>query len=101
MADACRAANRLVAGRSEGDLATDETLMLALSRAIEIIGEAASQVSAQTRDEIPQIPWRGVTAMRNRLVHAYFDINRAVRWKAASVEVPGLLRELDAILAHE
>lgn len=101
MADACRAANRLVAGRSEGDLATDETLMLALSRAIEIIGEAASQVSAQTRDEIPQIPWRGVTAMRNRLVHAYFDINRTVLWKAASVEVPDLLRELDAILAEE
>ncbi len=101
MADACRAANRLVAGRSEGDLASDETLMLALSRAVEIVGEAASQVSAETRDAFPQIPWRGMTAMRNRLVHAYFDINRTVLWKAASVEVPELLRVVDDILSRE
>ena len=58
-------------------------LRFALVRAIEIIGEAASKV-----------PWAQITAMRNRVIHAYFDINHDVLWRTAIEEIPALLSPL-------
>lgn len=74
-------------------------LQFALVRAIEIIGEAASKVSRETRAAAGQIPWRAVTGMRNRLIHVYFDIDADILWVAATVEVPALLAELQALAA--
>ncbi len=48
---------------------------------IEIISEAANQVSETTRELTPAIPWADIISMRNRLVHAYFDINLEILWK--------------------
>jgi uncharacterized protein with HEPN domain len=73
-------------------------LLFALVRAIEIVGEAASKVTPPTRAALPLVPWVQIVAMRNRLIHAYFDVNRDVLWKTASEEVPDLLPTLKAIL---
>ena len=54
-------------------------LLFALVRAIEIAGEAASQVTAATREQLPDLPWSSIVN-ENRLVHAYFDINRDILW---------------------
>jgi uncharacterized protein with HEPN domain len=69
--DACDAVQRFVANRRREDIDSDDQLLFALTRAIEIIGEAASRVSEPTRDTIKAIPWQRMTSMRNRLVHAY------------------------------
>jgi uncharacterized protein with HEPN domain len=66
-------------------------------RAVEIIGEAASKISAETRMDYPDIPWRAIIAMRNRLVHAYYDVDHNVLWKTSCEEVPSLLTLLRAI----
>jgi uncharacterized protein with HEPN domain len=50
-------------------------LAFALVHAILIVGEAAGKVTAELRDQHPQVPWALITGMRNRLVHAFFDIN--------------------------
>lgn len=63
-------------------------LLMALVRELEIIGEAAANVSEDTRASVPMVPWRAIVGMRNRIVHAYFDIDRDIVWKAASEEVP-------------
>jgi uncharacterized protein with HEPN domain len=73
-------------------------LLFALVRAIEIVGEAASKVTPPTRAALPLVPWVQIVAMRNRLIHAYLDVNRDVLWKTASEEVPDLLPTLKAIL---
>ena len=65
--DASDSVARFVAGRQRGDLDSDEMLLFALVRAIEIIGEAASRVSDETRQAFPAVPWSEVVAMRNRL----------------------------------
>ena len=75
MADAAREARSFAAGRSRADLDRDRMLLLSLVKEIEIIGEAASKVSQETRDAVPDIPWPDLTGMRHRLIHAYFDIN--------------------------
>jgi uncharacterized protein with HEPN domain len=65
-------------------------LLLSLVKAIEILGEAASRVSEETRSEFCSIPWRDIIAMRNRLIHGYFDINLDIVWKTVTDELPHL-----------
>jgi uncharacterized protein with HEPN domain len=67
-------------GRTRADLDSDTMLSMALTRTVEIVGEAAAQVSAAGRQELPDVPWAQIVGMRNRLVHAYFDINRNILW---------------------
>lgn len=64
-------------------------LLFALVRAIEIIGEAATKVSGATRNRVP-IPWPAVVGMRNRLVHAYFDVDRDSLWATLIEALPSL-----------
>src|SRR6516162_1048195 len=76
--DALNSAINFARDRQRADLDADEMLLFALTRAIEIAGEAASQVTAETRTQLPDLPWGSIVGMRNRLVHAYFDINRDI-----------------------
>ncbi len=94
MIEAAEACNRFVAGRQRADLDSDLMLSFALVRAVEVIGEAASKVSQQTRTANKQVPWPAIVAMRNRLIHAYFDIDRDVLWKTVTQEIPSLLTAL-------
>lgn len=69
-------------------------LLHSLVRSIEIIGEAASQISRELRDRSPGLPWADVIGMRNRLVHAYFDIDPDIVWDTAAQDLPPLVTEL-------
>ncbi len=99
MIEAAEACERFVSGRSRADLETDVMLRFAIVRAAEVFGEAASKVSPETRKSAPSIPWREIVAMRNRLIHADFDVDHEVLWKAATEEIPTLLTALRAILS--
>jgi len=92
--DAAQSAVGFVDGRIRSDLQTDQMLQFALVRAIEIVGEAASKVSAQTRAMDERIPWQAIVGTRNRLVHAYFDVDLDVLWAAVAIEIPALLVQL-------
>jgi uncharacterized protein with HEPN domain len=98
MIDAAETVGRFISGRSRSDLDSDEMLVFALVRAIEIIGEAASRISGGTQQTFPEIPWRLIIGMRNRLVHAYFDVDREIVWKCATEEVPELLPKLRRLI---
>lgn len=78
--DAVNAAIRFAESRTRADLDQDEMLLFALVRAIEIVGEALSKVTAETRAELPDLPWAAIVGMRNRIVHAYFDVDRDILW---------------------
>lgn len=95
MIDAAGDALTFVAGRTRADLDQDRMLLFAVVRAIEIIGEAAGRVTPETRAAHPDIPWSAIVGMRNRLVHAYFDINRDVVWAAVTKEIPDLKNRLE------
>lgn len=96
MVDAASTAIRFVAGRTRDDLDTDEMLRLALTKLVEIVGEAAKQVSEGTRLRAPDVPWREAARMRDRLVHHYFDIDRDVLWATVTVDLPMLLERTPA-----
>lgn len=98
MLDASREAIGYTAGRSRDDLATDTMLGRALVKCLEIVGEAASRVSQETRDRVESIPWVEIKGMRNRLIHACFDINADEVWGTVANDLPILVRALEAIL---
>lgn len=80
------------------DLERDRKLILALVKEIEIIGEAAYQLSEDTRCQFPDIPWEDIVGMRHRLVHAYFDINLDILWNTVVKDIPPLVEELRKVL---
>jgi uncharacterized protein with HEPN domain len=96
MIEAADQAVAFLQGRQRGDLDTDTMLCLAVTRAVEIVGEAAAQVSAAGRQELPDVPWPQIVGMRNRLVHAYFDVNRTILWDTVTLALPPLIDQLEA-----
>jgi uncharacterized protein with HEPN domain len=100
MIDAAVTVVQFITGRRREDLDDDRMLLFAVVRAIEILGEAASKVSAATRAAAPDIPWSTIVSMRNRLIHGYFDIDTTIVWKTATVEIPDLLQRLRAVLGE-
>ena len=101
MIEAADAALGFVAGRQRTNLDSDTMMLFALVRAIEVIGEAAGRVSAETRAVATSIPWSLIVAMRNRLIHAYFDIDRDILWRTATEELPALLPALHALIQQD
>jgi uncharacterized protein with HEPN domain len=75
MLEAAKEAFSFGAGQRRSGLETDRMRVLSIVKSIEIIGEAATKVSRETRDQFPQLPWSNIVAMRNRLIHVYFDID--------------------------
>jgi uncharacterized protein with HEPN domain len=75
-AEACEFAR----GRSRVDLDSDRSFMLITTRLLEMMGEAATKLSDETRQQNPQVPWKEVTGLRHHLVHGYFKVNLDMIW---------------------
>jgi uncharacterized protein with HEPN domain len=98
MLDAANEALEFAEGKGRGDLDTERMLSRAIVRDIEIIGEAAANVSAAAREMLPRIPWPQVVSMRNRLIHGYFDIDHDRVWDTVTDDLPALIQELATAL---
>jgi uncharacterized protein with HEPN domain len=89
-----------VAGRTWREFESDGQLRRAAERCIEIIGEAARNVSAGLQEEHPEIEWRAIAAQRHILAHEYGRIDARRIWRVATVHVPELAAAVDQILAE-
>ena len=92
--DATESAADFITGRTRGDLETDEMLRLALTKLVEIVGEAAKQLSDAGRARFQEIAWDHAARMRDRLVHHYFDVDLDVLWATVTQDLPALLEVL-------
>jgi uncharacterized protein with HEPN domain len=101
MVEAAESAGQFMTGRQRTDLDDDRMLLFAVVHAIEILGEAASKISEETRATHTGIPWRAIIGMHNRLIHAYFEINTAIVWQTVTQEIPALLPQLRALATEE
>jgi uncharacterized protein with HEPN domain len=100
MRDAAKQAVEFSSGRDRAALDGDTMLMLALTRLLEIVGEAAKHVSGPTRALAPGVPWREIAGTRDRIAHGYFDINLDTVWEIVATDLPKLLPELDRLLSR-
>jgi len=101
MLDAAREAIGFAQGMTRSDLDSDRKLVLALVKEIEIIGEAAYQLSPAAKEQVPDMPWNDIVGMRHRLVHAYFDINLDILWRTLQEDLPPLVAELEKVIPKE
>ena len=101
MRDAACKAVAFCRGRTRGDLDDDELLALGLVRLLEIIGEAARSISPEGRANMPGIPWREITGTRDRLIHAYPEVDLDIVWGIVEDDLPKLTDQLEAALRSE
>jgi uncharacterized protein with HEPN domain len=101
MFDAAKEAVSFIRNKTRGSLDKDRKLVLALVKAIEIIGEAAANVTKECREDLLDIPWTNIVGMRNRLIHAYFDINLDILWQTVTEDIKPLITELEKTLSKE
>jgi uncharacterized protein with HEPN domain len=75
-------------------------LSLALVRLIEIIGEAANNISVEKQNQYSEIPWRRMVGMRNRLSHAYFEVDLDIVWQVVIQDLPKILPQIETAISE-
>ncbi|MBI2675119.1 MAG: DUF86 domain-containing protein [Candidatus Aenigmarchaeota archaeon] len=79
-----------VSGLSYENFKKDEKTAYAVVRALEIIGESVKNMPVAIRQHYPEIQWKEMSAMRDKLIHAYFGVDLSVVWKTIKEELPPL-----------
>lgn len=98
MVDAAREAMGFAKGRSRDDLDKDAMLFRALINSLAVVGEAAAHLSPEACAWDTSIPWPQIVGMRNRLIHAYFDIDPDAVWLTVTQDLPTLADRLQSML---
>jgi uncharacterized protein with HEPN domain len=90
----CDLIARAIAGRDFAAFDADPILQRAVLHMLQTIGEAAGQLSDVVLDRTPDVPWREMRGMRNRIVHGYFGLDMNAVWLTASDDIPMLATAL-------
>jgi uncharacterized protein with HEPN domain len=101
MIDYAQKALQFTHGKNRTDLDTNEMLSLSIVHLIEIIGEAAKNVSTGLRERHPEVPWELIYGTRNRLAHGYIDVDLDIIWTIVTKELTPLVKNLKRILKEE
>lgn len=83
---------------SADDFFEEDLYQYASIRALEIIGEAVKNISNEYREKYPQIPWKNIAGMRDKLIHSYADVDVKMLWKTLVEDIPKLNNDLAVIL---
>ena len=98
MIDYAQKAMAISRGRKRADLDNDLTFSLALTRAVEVIGEAADRIPGEIQADHPEIAWAEIIGMRNRLIHGYDDVDANFLWSVVQNDLPKLIGQLKRLL---
>ena len=98
MLDAARRAGEIAAGIERVDLAPDHVPTLALTRLVEIVGEASRRVPDAVRSDHPEIPWREMAGTRDRLIHGYDEVDLDILWTIVTSHLPALVGQVETAL---
>jgi uncharacterized protein with HEPN domain len=98
---ACLRITGYVQGASRSDLDRSNLLLSACCYQIAVIGEAVKRLSPATRSKRPEVQWKEIAGMRDRLIHGYDSVDIDELWKTATEDVPALLEQLGTIQAED
>jgi uncharacterized protein with HEPN domain len=92
-----RKRSQCVWGKGRQAFDADEDMQIVLVHLIQVIGEAASGLSDELTSEHAEVPWRQIVAIRNRVVHGYFEVDLDILWDVAVIDVPRLVDQVRLI----
>lgn len=99
--DETRYLSQSIRGIERDAFLQNETLKRAFVRSIEVIGEAVKQIPDSLRQQHPNIEWRAIAGMRDRLIHSYFGVDYELVWDVARNKAPALAKDIEPILKRE
>jgi len=98
MLDMARKAVGKTRGLSRAAYDTDENLRLAVIHLVQVIGEAARQVSREASDAHPELPWADIIGMRHKVVHDYLGVDEDIVWQVVTEDLPKLVVLLEGLV---
>ncbi len=99
--EAIRRIAAYTAGMTSEAFLEDPKTQDAVIRNLEIIGEATKHLSVGLREKYPDIPWKGMAGVRDRLIHHYFGVNLDIVWQIVTAELPRVASQLERLLNEE
>lgn len=95
---ACESIRAFTAGMNLDTFREDDKTASAVIRKFEVIGEATKQLPEEFRQRHPEIPWKEMADMRDRLIHFYFGVDHRLLWQTITDRLPNLIRQIRHIL---
>jgi uncharacterized protein with HEPN domain len=99
--DECKFITVTCSNLTKEEFVNDETLKRAITRSLEIIGEATKKIPADFKVKWSAVQWKNMAGMRDRLIHDYIGVNYSIVWDIVKNKIPQLLEQIDVILSSE
>ncbi len=90
-----------VSGMSQESFTSDDKTSYAVIRALELVGEATKRIPQEVRKKHPEVPWRSMAGIRDKLIHDYVTVNLELVWKTVIEDLPDLLPKIDRIIEED
>lgn len=94
----CQKILRYTKNKDYDTFAASPMMIDAVVRNLEIIGEAIGNIPSGIKEDIKEVPWKDIVGLRNKVIHAYFDVNLSIIWETIKKDIPNFHKQIQKAL---